>query len=162
MTTLLHDLLEEPAGASYAELLTGALPWCDRALVVVRDAKALTTSGAQALAALRPFIVGSERRSAWPGTRLLSGSVDVHSLAFDAQSARVLSTVVHSLYGWLDPGLPTDLSLLRPDGRPWLVTVAHEGFGYLCLEPGEFDRVRVAMPSLVLSDGRALVDEGTC
>ena len=161
MTILAHDLVEEPAGASYSELLAAALPSCDRALLVVRDSRALTTSGVQALAALQPFLIASDRRSVWPGTRLFSGLVDVHSLEFHSQSASVLSALVHRLYDWVDPDLPADLSLLRPDRRPWMVTVAHEQFGYLCLDADEVRRVRTAVPSIVLSEGRAFVDERT-
>lgn len=49
----------------------------------------------------------------------------------------------------MPPRLPEDLFLMRPDGRAWLTTIAHENDAFLDLAPEEMRELERDAPDLV-------------
>lgn len=134
-------LSTEPRGDDYAGLLRAMLHVCDRALLVVRDGIAVNLACERKLAHLAAWRLRSDRRAAWPGTTLLSGSALVTEYRFDEEACAVLTELADGLYDWQQPSAPEDLALVREDGRAALVTVAHERDGYLDLTREELARL---------------------
>lgn len=128
------DFKTEPRGDAYAGLLNEALAVaaCDRCLLVVRDWGWLDEAGRGLLDQLKPFLVSEMKHSEWPGTRLLDGEATVLQYDYREEVANVLIGSVDGLYGWRPP-LPEDLCLLSGE-HPWLVSIAHENDGYLCVD----------------------------
>ena len=146
-----YDLRAEPTGSAYRELVAAAQECCSAALLVVRPGVALAATALAALDRLRPWLVNAEPRAVWPGTRLLSGTATVHRYRFGEETATVLAEAAGGLFDWVQPALPEDLCLLRPDGAAWLVTIAHERDGYLVLTAAERAALVARIPELALS-----------
>jgi len=66
------------------------------------------------------------------------------------ESAQLLKAV-DSLYAWQHPEFPEDLCLLRPDGTPWLVTIAHEKDAFLELTAVERLKILSELPGILTS-----------
>lgn len=146
----------EPHDETYASLLRFSSRWCDSALLVVRERLGLSDDGAAFMKRLEPFLLEQRDATSWPGTTLLEGSASVSTYRLDPMVVDLLSAATSGLFGWQQPELPEDLCLLRPEGDPWLVTIAHEGDGYVSLEPAEVDELRRHLP-----DFAALLREET-
>lgn len=136
----------EPNGETYASLLRVASRWCYSALLVVRERLGLSDEGAALTKQLEPFLLERRDATSWPGTTLLDGSASVSTYRLEPMVVDLLSAATSGLFGWQQPELPEDLCLLRPEGDPWLVTIAHEGDGYVALEPTELDELRRDLP----------------
>jgi hypothetical protein len=145
-----YDLLAEPTGDLYRELLDFAVGQCSTALLVVHNTPALGEHGSTLISQLRPFLRNEDSSDRWPGTELGPGAspVSVYRYDYGPECAELLKQATDRLYGWLQPALPEDLCLLRDDGSEWLVTIAHEHISYLCLSSKERARLMDAIPQL--------------
>jgi len=132
-----YDLIDEPVGSDYDALIESALGQCSTAVLIVRGDE-LEASATALLRELRPHLLGV--RSLPRG--------DVHRYGLNRDSAARLKAAARGLYAWLHPALPEDLSLLRRDGSPWLVSIASERLGYLELAPFEKLLLGRAAPGL--------------
>jgi len=100
---------------------------------------------------LQPFLIKKEDLSEWPGTRI-AGTAPVFTFQFNPRTARIIKETALSPFDWLQPELPEDLSLLRPDGTPWFVTIAHERDCYFKLTEKEETELTSAIPDLKLEE----------
>ena len=128
-----YTFLTEPRHNAYRELLRLSGAFCSEAILVRRDSLDVSARFEQVMTALRPFIVRIAETSEWPGTVLLTETATVSRFSLYAESIEILSSYADGLYSWRQPDLPEDLCLLRPDGQPFLVTIAHERDAYLDL-----------------------------
>lgn len=135
-----YALMEEPRGESYRALVDAALDYCDTLLLVAQKHLGLAPSAADLMRRLEPFLLAKSQESEWPGTTLLdSTKATLFRYRFNRDSARMLNEAADRLFSWSQPELPEDLSLIRPDGAPFLITIAHERNAYLKLTASEVD-----------------------
>jgi len=140
--------LREPSGAAYEELLTFASSRFARFLLVVRDTLELADSAKNLLHRLEPFELGRERTNHWPGTELLDDKALVMEFLLSVEACEALKHSATGLFDWQQPARPEDLCLLQSDGRPWLVTIAHERDAYVVASKEEIDAMRWEAPRL--------------
>lgn len=151
---MLYHITTEPRGQTYRRLIDLSMHFCDSALLVVRDNIGLDSSGIKILETLGRFVKQKIKSSRWPGTILLCNELFPDNVAtlyyfqLCIESAEILKSSVECLYSWRQPEYPEDLCLLRPDGGPWLVSIAHEGDSYLQLAPEEKEDILVRIPEL--------------
>jgi len=148
MANITYDLIKEPKGKLYFQLLDYALEVCSSFLVVVRHSIDLDTAGRRLLDKLKPFLVESYESSEWPSTRLMDTVATVSKYKYDRNSVGILQRATHSLYGWEQPKLPEDLCLLRSSGRAWLTTTTHERDGYFEVDEDELLSLLEKIPEL--------------
>jgi hypothetical protein len=151
------DLLRDLTRGEYEKLLEYATGHCCYAQVTVRDDLGLNETGLLAVRQLSAHLRSERRSSSWPGTTLLSGEATLYRYALNLGSCRILKAVAPSLYSWQQPSLPEDLCLLRDDGEPWLVSIAHEMDGYFVLTQSEHEGLVGALPELSEDVRRAKV-----
>lgn len=145
-----YDVLQEPVGITYRELINFSLGFCSSFLLVVRPYNGLSSLAEDVLDGLAPVLLSKEESSHWPGTTLLGHTAVVHRFRLTAETAAVLAGVSDGLYSWLQPQLPEDPCLLRPDGGVWLATIAHEEDSYMELTVGEAAALATGVPGLQL------------
>lgn len=153
LTRETYDLLEEPTGETYRQLLHHSEGYCDVILLVMRH-EPVELSACQVVERLRPFLINESEECEWPGTRTVD-SATIYRFALSAESITIVSEVASRLYSWVHPNLPEDLCFIRPDGEPWLVTIAHEQDAYLNLTRQEMEDLAAMVPSLVVRPHRA-------
>lgn len=112
----------------YSELLSFCSPWAEYVQFVYQgdldfDHSALT---------LPELLVGNEedreprRTRRWPGTRILGGKATVWRVRFLPAVVRWLKEEGPLPYGWISPGWPEDISIIRHDGSLMFGSISHE------------------------------------
>jgi len=123
-----YDLIDEPVGLDYDALIDAAIGQCSTAVLVVREGD-LEPPGVAVLEELKVHL----------GSVATLAAAEIHRYAFNRDTAGILKRAARGLYAWAQPSLPADLSLLRPDDSPWLISIGAERVGYLELAP--FDKL---------------------
>ena len=98
---------------------------------------------------LRPFALGSGYESERPGTKSARADMLVWQFAVTPESLRIIFEVGRCLDDWATKAAPRDLSFLRPDGRPWFISLSYEREAQFILSPDE-------LPLVERTLGRAL------
>ena len=148
-----YDLLAEPRGEGYRNLIRASLDYANSFLLVVNPGIGIVEDpGQRLMRELHPYLLSEDRKTQWPGTMLLSDdSALVSRFSLSPQTSAILGGAVEGLFDWIGPTLPEDLCILRADGSPWLVAIAHERDAYLELRDGERVTLAEDVPSLRLS-----------
>lgn len=144
-----YDIITEPAGATYRQLVAFAEAFSGSFSLVWRQQLSFDASAAVLKDALRPFLIHQTRSSAWPGTTLIGHSAMVRTYRWSPDSARTLAAA-DRLFAWHAPARPEDLAFYAPDGRCWLGSIAHERQAFVTLEANDLAKLRLAVPALEL------------
>jgi len=137
----MYDILEEPTGDVFRRLLEYGAKCCSHILLVSRPTLSFGANAHQTLTALEPHLEWMKELSSWPGTVLFGQTASVRCYRLNPDVVRTVGGAAIGLYDWRQPNLPEDLSLVRADGRPWLVSIAHERDAYLDISPDELTSV---------------------
>ncbi|MUG68977.1 hypothetical protein GNP94_23775 [Paenibacillus campinasensis] len=124
------QILEEPIGVTYKQLISLAFNICDEFILVKRDQIILNENGKTFIDELKPYIKEIRKQEEWPGTRLFGHYADVYYFDCKDGLEEKLLTRVDRLYEWMQPELLEDLCFYK-NGEEWLVTIAHENEGFI-------------------------------
>lgn len=127
------ELLEEPVGDTYRQLLSLAFNVCDQCILVQRDQIPISLNDGKLMEELKPYIQEVRKQEEWPGTQLMGHYADVYYMACTKELEQLLLTKADRLYAWTQPYLLDDLCFFR-NGQVWLINVAHEQLGYIYTE----------------------------
>lgn len=136
---------QEPRGKAWRELLTAAGASVTRGLLVLRTDAPMAQRGVEVLAALTPWRIPSQ---AWPLPGPPAPGAEALWFRVDEGSLALLARCADGLYEWTQPDLPEDLCLFRPDGAPWLITLAHARDASLLLHEAERRQIARRYPSV--------------
>ena len=103
------DIVAEPKGQTYIDLLNFAASRCDSFSLVWRDQFIFEQSAYEVKQALKPFRVTNVKTDEWPGTKLIGHEAIVRRYRVEEESVKLLH-IAGSLYSWLQPQLPEDLA----------------------------------------------------
>lgn len=118
------DIIAEPKGQTYIDLLNFAASRCDSFSLVWNAQPRWENSAKEMKQALKPFLVSNLRTDEWPGTRLIGGTALVRRYQVSDESVKLLQKV-GGLYSWLQPKLPEDLAFYTGE-VVWLASISHE------------------------------------
>jgi hypothetical protein len=124
------DIVAEPKGQTYIDLLIFAAARCEYFSLVWRDQFKFEPSAYQIKHALKPFQISNVRTDEWLGTKLIGHSAIVRSYRISGESIELLN-VAGSLYSWLQPNLPEDLAFYSSGNVGWLASISHERRAWL-------------------------------
>jgi hypothetical protein len=147
-------LTQSSHGDIYRAILDYSPHICSAALLAIRSsdevgqAGALGPEGQEVIDRLRPFLLFERRSSEWPGTQLFGHTATVLTFSLESGCVEILKEAANRFCEWRQPALPEDLCLLRQDGSPWLITIAHEGDTYFKLSGKEKMELMKAIPAL--------------
>lgn len=144
-----YDLLEEPTGGAYRDLIRLAAAECT-SFQVVHKRRRMTPPVETVMSVLRPFLLERRESSNWPGSEAVGWTAELYRFALTAESGAVLARTADGLYSWQQPNLPEDPSFLRQDGSVWLATITHEREAFFELSPEELSSVSATVPALRL------------
>jgi hypothetical protein len=124
------QILEEPVGHTYKQLIKLAFSICDQFILVERDQLAVNENGKQLIADLTPYVKVIKKQDNWPGTQLLGHEADVYYFDCEPELEQLVLERADRLYQWVCPEKLEDLCFFK-QGKPWLVTSAHEQIGWI-------------------------------
>jgi hypothetical protein len=144
---MLYTLKTELRGPLYRDVLDWGAGRCGSALMVVLDSAPLSDEGSKLLERLEPYLIERKPSSKWPGTELDGDVALVHRYNLP-DCIELLKNATDHLYGWLQPDLPEDLSLLTRSGEEYLTTISHEEDSYFTLSDLELHALLKAIPEI--------------
>ncbi|BBW96061.1 stage III sporulation protein AH [Geobacillus icigianus] len=125
---------QNPEKDVYRNLLDLSFEICDQFHLVLRKDMGPLTTYEPILKRLENSLIVMKEESEWASTILGSGQTAlVYYYRTDANANKVLTEVTNSLYDWVQPHLPEDLSFFK-QGKEWLVTISHEKESYIYTE----------------------------
>jgi hypothetical protein len=146
-TKKVYDLIGEPEGEVYLQLLSCLSMFCETLTLVVRGTQA--NSGCNTfIDELKPFFINSVKTCEWPGTNLFGHEATLHRFRLNRGLTTILVRFSNGLYDWIEPDLPEDPCFYRADGSTWLATIAHERDAYLEITSSEHDRLISHVPAI--------------
>jgi hypothetical protein len=119
------DIVAEPKGQTYIDLLNFAASRCESFSLVWREQIRFEGSAYEMKYALKPFLVSNVKTDEWPGTKLIGHEAIVCQYRVEDESVKILHAA-GSLYSWLQPGLPEDLAFYASGDAVWLASISHE------------------------------------
>lgn len=127
-----YELIDEPVGREYRNLIEAAVAEGAIGMLTV-GAGAMSETGREVVESLHPHLAGAP-----------IPVPDGHLVRFQLgqASSGLLLGAADRLFAWRRPALPDNLCFFRPDGGPWLMTIAAERLGYI--ELTQLERVRLA------------------
>lgn len=130
----MYVIEKNPEGKVYEKLIDLAFEACDEFHLVVRRDLGSSRKLEPLLKQLESSLKRLEKTNEWTGTRLGGGQkAKVYYYQTDNNAKTIIKGAAGSLYSWIQPELPEDLSFLKK-GKPWLVNIAHEEESYIITE----------------------------
>lgn len=119
------NLTADVSSESYLSLLDIARRTQSLAGLVWREQLQFSPTALQLANELESCLVQERLTDEWPGTRLFGTQAWYRLYRCDDHSFPTL-TRSGSIFGWINPQLPEDISFHLPTGECWLMSVAHE------------------------------------
>lgn len=120
-------ITSDPQNDVYKSLIDLSFDVCDEFILVVRKDAGLNfnDNGKLVLQKLNGSLKEMREQSKWAGTELRGSTAYVYYYGTDNQAREIIKEVSNSLYSWVQPDLPEDLSFIK-NGKSWLINTAHE------------------------------------
>src|SRR5438445_13595127 len=98
MATDTYDIVEEPKGNTYHEILNYAPNYSSEFLLVLRHSLPAEESAQDIITALNPFLVAKSEQQEWPGTRLFEEMASVYKFKVCSSALEILKLASDSLF----------------------------------------------------------------
>lgn len=148
------DVVAEPQGQTYFDLLTFAAARCESFSLVWRKQFQFKSSAHGIANTLKRFLISNISTDEWPGTKLIGHEAIVRQYRVTDESIEVLCSV-GGLYSWLQPKLPEDLAFYSSGRVGWLASVSHEGHAWF-LDPSlSLDEISKHVPGIEIKKHEA-------
>jgi len=147
------DIVAEPRGQTYIDLLNFAASRCQSFSLVWRDQFHFEQSAYDIKHDLKPFLISNDRTNEWPGTTLIGHEAIVRKYRVANESIKLLQ-ISAGLYGWHQPRLPEDLAFYDFDNRTWLASISHEGQAWFLDQSLSSEEIYAYVPDLRIKQHR--------
>lgn len=126
-----------PKDKVFEDLIDLAFEISDEFILVVREDIGVSDNLKQVLEQLKPSLKVVKEQFEWPGTTY-SGEkpVLVYYYHINNHTKEILKKASNSLYDWIQPKLPEDLSFLK-NNKAWLTNTPHENESYIIIDDDE-------------------------
>jgi len=133
---ILYSLKHAWEPQDYRRLLDLSQRFCSSFILVRRQN--VNPQNDDVIRSLAPFLIEASPTRIWPGTCLIGkDSVQMYKYYLADESIEILRHAAVSLWDWIGPQKPEDLSFLRPSGIPWFISISHEHDAFFKLCDGE-------------------------
>ena len=141
------DIVAEPRGQTYIDLLNFAASRCEAFSLVWRRQFQFEPSAHELANSLKPFQISNRSTDEWPGTKLVGHEAIVRQYRVTDNSIKVLCSV-DGLYSWLEPRLPEDLAFYSSGQISWLASVSHERDAWFSDRSLSLDEISEHVPGI--------------
>ena len=134
------DIVAEPKGQTYIDLLNFAAARCESFSLVWRKQFQFESSAHQVANSLKPFLISNVRTDEWLGTKLIGHEAIVRQYRTTDKSIKILGSL-SGLYSWLQPKFPEDLAFYSTGNVGWLASISHERDAWFLDESLSLDEI---------------------
>lgn len=150
------SIQEEPVGETYKKLIEYAARRSSQFVLVV-DSNYLEVeeSCSKILAQLEPYLIKKIKHNSWPGTTSYGCCSIIYYFQCNRHTVSILQNTVNSLYAWLPPKLPMDLSFIDEKNHEWFVSTTHEEMSWFDICDEEKQNILDYIPNLQLKENKS-------
>jgi hypothetical protein len=145
------EIVEDPKGQTYIQLLEFAASRCDSFSLVWRDQFQFEQSAYEIKKILKPCLLSNAKTDEWPGTKLIGHKAMVRRYRVTEESIKSLGASV-SLYSWLQPKLPEDLAFYTSGETVWLASISHEHLAWFSDESLRAAEIYAYVPQIKIRE----------
>lgn len=118
-------LIENPSGETYRQLMKVLCNHSDTFYFVTR--KELKYDKA-VIEKFNPYLLDTYKTKIWANTITKGPSATVYVIDSNKETCKLLQQFANSLYDWVAPNLPEDLTFIK-NNFAWFTCTTHEEFG---------------------------------
>lgn len=119
------DLIENPSNEIYRKLITVLCNNSDKFYFITR--KELKCNH-EILELFKPYVLQTYQTKEWASTITKGPEATVYVIDSNIETCHLLQQVANSLYDWVAPQLPEDLTFIK-NNFEWFTSTTHEEFG---------------------------------
>lgn len=137
-------VVENPADDVYQNLLKALIQHSDKFYFVTR--KELSYNEA-ILESFTPYVIKKYQTKDWASTRTKGPAATVYEIVANEETYRMLVAYASSLYDWLAPNLPEDLTFIKND-FVWFFSSSHEAFATFAIRLDYYREIMLRIEGL--------------
>ena len=141
------ELIENPKDETYQDLIKLLCDYSDTFYFVSR--KELKYNQ-EILAMFEPFVIETYQTKKWSSTETKGPAATVHVIEASHVTCRLLQQLANSLYDWVAPSLPEDLTFKKNDFA-WFSCSTHEEFGGFSIRSDYYRKLLGQVPGLKIA-----------
>lgn len=138
------DLVENPTGETYRDLIKMLCDYSDTFYFVTR--KELSYDP-EILAKFEPYIMETYQTKKWANTKTKGPAATVYVMEVNRRSCKLLQQSAKTLYDWVAPNLPEDLTFIK-NNFAWFSSTTHEEFGGFSIRSDYYRKLLKKVPGL--------------
>lgn len=131
------EIYDDPRDDAYRALIDYSVEKCAKFVLVKVESISYNDNARKVLNKLEPYLINKIKSDKWPGTRSGSDNNLVYTYKLNEESAKILKEAANSLFSWIQPNLPEDLSFITEDDKEWLINTSHEKMASLQIDEKE-------------------------
>ncbi|MEK3889876.1 hypothetical protein [Bacillus sp. FSL K6-3431] len=141
------DLVENPTGETYRQLIKILCNYSDMFYFVTR--KELRYDQ-EILAKFEPYTIETYQTKKWANTETEGPAATVYVIEANLNTCRLLQQSAKTLYDWVAPKLPEDLTFMK-NNFAWFSCTTHEEFGGFSIRSEYYRSLLEQVPSLKIA-----------
>jgi hypothetical protein len=138
------ELLENPSGETYCHFIELLCDYSDMFYFVTR--KELKYKP-EILAKFEPYVIETYNTKEWANTETKGPAATVYVIEANRDTCKLLQQSAKSLYDWVAPNLPEDLTFKKNDFA-WFSCTTHEEFGGFSIRSDYYRKLLDQVPGL--------------
>lgn len=119
------ELVENPAGETYKQLMKVLCDHSDKFYFITRKE---WTYNPEILEQLKPYTLETYKTKKWANTITKGPAATVYVIEANPITCKLLQQSANTLYDWVAPDLPEDLTFIK-NNFAWFSCTTHEEFG---------------------------------
>lgn len=131
------DLVDNPTGKAYKGLIDLLCAHSDTFYFVTR--KELNYD-MEIIDQFQPYMIEQYKTKEWASTKTSGPAATVYKIEVCPQTCRLLKKLANSLYDWVAPKLPEDLTFLK-NNFVWFFACSHEEFAHFRIRSPYYDKI---------------------
>lgn len=150
------SIIQEPLGETYKKLIEYAAKRSSKfALVHNLSFSEAEKKYFNILAQMEPYLIKKIKHNSWPGITNYGCCSVIYYFQCNRDTVSILQNTANSLYQWILPKLPMDLSFIDENNYEWFVSVSHERDSWLNICDEEKQKILDYVPNLQLGESES-------
>lgn len=140
------NITANPKGDTYKRLIETLCLHSDQFYFITR--KELKYNE-EIIATFSPYTLNTYKTQKWAGTETTDLAATVYIIESNAETYQLLVKHANSLFDWVSPTLPEDLTFIK-NNFTWFSCTTHEGFANFSIRSDYYKRLMCRIEGLVL------------
>jgi|SRR5690625_692008 len=138
------ELIENPTGVTYERLIKVLCDYSDKFYFVTRQELDYDEMIVQQFT---PYLLRKYRTKEWDATITDGPKATVYEIAINDRTYQLLQSLANSLYDWVSPNLPEDLTFIK-NNFTWFYSCTHEEYATFSIRSKYYEQLMLGIDHL--------------